>query len=542
MNRWGPLLLIALLLAGFVMVANAIIGVKLLELRVKISRERILNYELSSRVLKEKFLLLMQDQKQAFDSEVRQNLLESSIMNDRDPDALTLDLNERIGYWVINLIRPLALKPFLQLLADQEQLIMMKYAFFMERNRRYDKAIDKYKDLQELLPRDNSDARGFVLLHLGYCQAITGATNEAIEGLELVQADFAGSHYAQTAAVLLDLLRDARQAQAELEKEDLSNIEKARRLYALSRFKASIALFRKEKSLSAMDEYRLARSLEETGQVKKAIADYMRIVQQNRDSVAVLEANRRLLLIGNFYGGGQQVRQMAEKKARDLGDDKAVDVVVEVAANRRKDVILEEIREKANSLTPESKADPMLRELGAEIEESISLEEKLIDDRMQMLDRIYFPRIEVPRQRIDRPLDPIDIPDQGDFLTANPSLKGIQEDNLVSSARLFGNLLLQISLRDQRILQGEELLLQGDQLLVRKSDSQFSIPLDLVGTVQIPQPDADANAFFLVQSTDASQLKTRQIMINAEGQWILRLVSGDERVLQTDQIRQVVIP
>ena len=542
MSRWLPAVIVALLIAGFAFVAQAIIGVKLLELRVKISRERILNYELSSRVLKEKFISLVRSESQGFQKEIKQNLLESAIMNDRDPEALALSWTERIGYWVINAIRPLALKPFLHLLADQEELILMKYAFFMERNRRYDEAIKKYKKLLSIMPKDRSDARGFALLHTGYSMAVSGKTDEAIQVLETVRREFAGSHFSQTAATLLSLLREQNETRSQIEKEGLSEIEKARRYFERSLYALAIPLFERQKSLLPMDRYRLSRSFEETGRIKKAIEGYLAIVKEDRDPAAVRAANRRLLLIGNFYGGGKKVKKFAEKKAQDLGDTTAVEEIRVAVKTKRKDVILDEIRE-GTQASGEKKPDPMLAELGKELEQNIELEEKIVQEPPRLLAKPVYPGIALNPGGFALPRWELAVPDAIDEQSFPKPLPEV-----ASTALLFPEARMEILLSDGRVMVGRECLFSGGgQAEVRKSGFSSQLPVLLIKEIRIEGLPRDAaepgNAkFMILMLMDGQKISVQRVVLQEGGNAGIVLLNGQEKIIPIAKLKRIAFP
>jgi len=198
-------LLLLLLLFGFV--TQSIVSVTLLELRVQIASERILNYELSSRMLKTRFRQMISGE-DSVKAEIKMNVLESSVLNF---DTFELEGSEswlnRLGIFVINSVRTLNLRPRIRLQEDKDFMTLLQVAFYMERNRRYDVARAKYVELIEKSGSSNSDTTGFLKLHAGYCAALTGQTDQASTELERVITQFPGTHYAETAALILEILR-----------------------------------------------------------------------------------------------------------------------------------------------------------------------------------------------------------------------------------------------------------------------------------------------------------------------------------------------
>ncbi len=270
------LIYILVVLLLFALVSQAIISVKLLELRVQVSHDRLFNYELSSRVLKARFRQMIvsqgDDSTDRFKNEIKRNLLESTIMNEVNPQALEAGTLETVGMAVINSVRLLSLKPLLELRENQKILTRIKYAFFMERNRRYDVAVERYAELAPLL-QEGGEMAGFVSLHHGFCLAITGKIEPALEILEDTRDRFPGTHYADTAILLINILREGERRREIIESEGLSDLERARALFREALYSDALELFQSigEPRLAPYDRYRLNRSLEETGQIKPAI-------------------------------------------------------------------------------------------------------------------------------------------------------------------------------------------------------------------------------------------------------------------------------
>ncbi|MEQ9366748.1 MAG: hypothetical protein RIF32_21090 [Leptospirales bacterium] len=377
-------ILVVLLL--FALVSQAIISVKLLELRVQVSHDRLFNYELSSRVLKARFRQMIASQNESrndsFKNEIKRNLLESTIMNEVNPQAFESGALESVGMAVINSVRLLSLRPLLELRENQATLTRIKYAFFMERNRRYDVAVQRYAELEDRL--DNAgEMAGFVALHHGFCLAITGETDAALTKLESTRDTFPGTHYAETAILLINILLEGERRREIIESEGLSDLERARALFGEALWSDALELFQKigEQKLAPYDRYRLNRALEETGQIKPAIQGYIAIVSARRDPAAVREANRRLLLLGTFNGAGARVREYAESNAAELGDETALVEIKEAAAELRAAVVIEEIKTAA-----ESGEDSGLVDLAQQLEENI-----VLDAPLQQMSRPLIP-------------------------------------------------------------------------------------------------------------------------------------------------------
>ncbi|MCR9145375.1 MAG: hypothetical protein NXI24_24255 [bacterium] len=347
--------LIGVLLLFFAFAAQAIIGVKLLELRSRIQRDRILNLELSSQALQARSRRLATSRRD-FRSEIRQSVIESGLLNSEQPEPLSLSIAQYAGLGAINTARVLAFKPPLFLFADYESLLLMRYAFYLERNRRYTAAIERY---QELINRSGRklplEMRAFVSLHLAYCLASVGDVPAAIERLQGVQRDHAGTHFSRAAGILLHALQDGERRRARLTEGRIGELARARSLVQLGQCAAALQSFERHRAslnqkaavavpLGPMDSYREALCFEETGQIRRAISGYQNVVRETRDRQAAVLSNRRLLIVGNFYAGDSKALVQATADARRLGDTGALAEITSVAKEQEAPLVLEEIR------------------------------------------------------------------------------------------------------------------------------------------------------------------------------------------------------
>lgn len=376
-RRWfdgagGGVVVLALVLLAFAVVGQAIIQVKLLELRMQVSRDRLFNYELSSRVLKARFRSMIGSgaAREDFRTEVERNVLETRILNEANPEEPEDGPIVNFGTAVINSVRLLSLRPLLALRQGQNLLVRLKYAFYLERNRRYDAAAERYTELSRDLGDSRDDTAGFVRLHLGFCEAVAGRREQALATLKRVEADFPATHYAQTAALLIEILRENERRKAEIAAGEESPLDRARKFYRAKLYREAIESYRlmETAEIPPFDEYRLSRSYEEAGRVEIAVKGYVAIVEKNADVAAVREATRRLLLLGTFHGVGADIREFAEESAERQGDDAVLQEIRTADQEVKAAVVVEEIREIQSRAQESAAGDDGLALLAREFE------------------------------------------------------------------------------------------------------------------------------------------------------------------------------
>jgi len=162
------LLTTILLIILFVLSANSIIEIKILELKFYLNKEQLLNYELSSKVLREKikFILFNKDD---YNSELKTNILESTIMNSEiKSENQNLSILEEFGLGIVNSVRFISLSEKLNLLEDSKDMYKIQYSFFLEKTKKFSLAIKSYNELAVRFKNSKTNENGFVLLHLGF--------------------------------------------------------------------------------------------------------------------------------------------------------------------------------------------------------------------------------------------------------------------------------------------------------------------------------------------------------------------------------------
>lgn len=366
-----------LLLAGiagfFLYFAQSIVEITMFQLRLDISRRQLLNYELASNILNSRFDNLSRETDD-FDGEVRMSVLESSVLNSElKQSPLEMGAYEWGGLAAVNFIRLLNFKGFLSLQDDADRLLLLQYAFFMQRKKRYDRAIEGYVKLEDQLGVDKEDDRAFVLLHSGYSYALAGKIDDAVNRLGRVRQDFAGTHFASSANVLLDfLLNEGRRALRDAENPNLPTTERAAAYYRAGRFLKVVSLLEPDIQASGAETKLIyARSLEESGRVKDSTEVYKQLVESGAGDEIMRKANRRLLLLGNFYSAGEDVKEYAERQAYLMGDSEAVQQINERLVYFDKPKFFEHLKEAGEIEVPEE----MIKEIRDNLEDTLPAEE-----------------------------------------------------------------------------------------------------------------------------------------------------------------------
>src|SRR5512135_3166971 len=140
--------------------------------------------------------------------------------------------------------------------------MLLQYAFYLERNRRFKQASEKYSQLEKMFSGTESDDLGFVLLHDGYSLALLGETDTALKRLERVKELFPGTHYSDTATVLIRILLDSQQTIQNIETKYDNDKDRAVALFQAGQYAEAVKKFQNVENLKVDDKYVLSRSYE----------------------------------------------------------------------------------------------------------------------------------------------------------------------------------------------------------------------------------------------------------------------------------------
>lgn len=388
-----------LLIIFFVLAANSIIEIKILELKFYLNKEQLLNYELSSKVLREKikFILFNKDD---YNSELKTNILESTIMNSEiKSENQHLSLQEEFGLGIVNSVRFISFSEKLNLLEDSKDMYKIQYSFFLERTKKFSQAIKSYNELAVKFQNSKTNENGFVLLHLGFCYAMIGETDEALKNLYITESLFSGTQYSEFARILINVLLENDRKSQQIEKLDIPISEKANMYYEYGRYKDSLSLLDKVEKRSSEENFIRARSLEELGNVSSATNEYISIIEKKDNSGIAKQANRRVFMIGTLYEKNKELSDYSKENAKVLGDNEFIQKV-EVASNIMKDNIIvqkinsmdnKEINSNDREILEEIKNDfvKLSIQRNSEVEEIKSLVSKILSTKNQ----VKFPDI-----------------------------------------------------------------------------------------------------------------------------------------------------
>lgn len=508
----------------FIFISNAIITVKLQELRFQISKEQLLNYELSSNLLREKFrqMLLSRDD---YTNEIKLNITESAILNSRMTEAkihspdddLYFYLKEKSGLLIINAVRLLNLKGILKLSDDQQDLLKLQFAFYLERTRKFPLASKKYSELEERFNQESSDY-AFTLLHNGFCLALAGQTQKALEKLHQTEVLFPSTHFGENAKILIALLLEGKARSDKIDEQYDSDRAKAVALYKVGQYKKALGLFNKVSDRNKKEDFMRARSMEEIGRTANAVQEYIKLVRQKEDKDTAIQANRRLLMIGSIYEKNEELTDFSKENAKKMGD---LDIVKKVESGSKlikKAVIIEKLEKMEGANTEEAKELAELKKELDNIKETTQKQlEKNIEEGIAEVKKEEV--VEEPESVIEK--EPVE--------EITPEMRqNFQKEFEVTQDEVKGQ--LKIDLVDGRSLLGRNLEFRGEKAIIKTALYDTILPENMIENISVESGSFFTRSKFKLETNDGRVI------------YVKKATKRGSRFLLESQDRKIELP
>lgn len=208
---------------------------------------------------------------------------------------------------------------------DNQIFKVLEIAYFWERNRKYNEAINLYKDVLSM-PGLTSNTLSIVLLHKAFCHSMMSEYKTAKEIYEQIITLYPSTESGILAWKLLDFLNSIEEKRKDVQKTDLTNFGKAKQYYLLMDYRNSIKYFSifigEESSGKNLAEVRYfkGRSHEELGETDQAVLEYRNAIKNDKSQKWAKESNRRLVMLGEFYNYKDKMENEAKKQLKAYQD------------------------------------------------------------------------------------------------------------------------------------------------------------------------------------------------------------------------------
>ena len=265
----------------------------------------------------------------------REELKTISILTQQEQPVRRLSVFDYVSIPVINGLRFLLGKPAILLTKEQEKNnAALSLAFYHENNRRFRDAQNIYESFEEQIKQPS------VLLHEGYCLALLGEHDNAVQKLTRIINENRNEEIAATAAVLLMYITDFKQkAELLLNNGQGDDIETVVKLVQLNSFHNAQAMLDRLEVAEVDDEikakvaYYRGRLLEENGEKSKAIETYQEMILEYYRYEIAKNANRRILVMAANHSNRAEINALAvenNKLLKDEGFDNILELNVSI--------------------------------------------------------------------------------------------------------------------------------------------------------------------------------------------------------------------
>jgi TonB family protein len=238
--------------------------------------------------------------------------------------------------YVVNGVRLLLGKKIINPREDDKIYSVLEIGYFWERNRKFHEALKIYEDVLKTGGVDPA-IKAAVMVHKAFCVSMLGNYKEAKLIYEQVINLYPNTEAGILSWKLLDFIQSMERSRESLEKQQLSELEKARQFYLVMDFRNAIknySLFLGRGGMPANASearYYKGRSHEELGETEYAIDEYRSIIRDDKTKEWAKKANRRLLMIGSFYEQQKNITDEAKRQLEAYQDQKFFDNVQQYA-------------------------------------------------------------------------------------------------------------------------------------------------------------------------------------------------------------------
>ncbi|WCL49034.1 tetratricopeptide repeat protein [Leptospira sp. GIMC2001] len=463
----------------FLMISKSIISIKLFEMRTELTHSQMMNYEFSSQALRKRYKELLFDSDN-FDNEIRNTILDSLILNEEFTDSSTfLNRTEWIGMGLVNIIRFLSFKKFLDIEVDRWLIMHLQYAFQLEKDQKFKSAAKHYDILEKESIKLRKDDQSFILLHNAYCYAMMGRLTKAMEKLEYILENNPGTHFSDNALILNSILKEKHLESYRINSKLLNHEEKVKSLYESGLYSQVLEELKNRNDLNDEEAFMQARSFEKTGEDHEAIKAYLKLIERTDNLPIAKKSNRRLLIMGNFYSGGRTLTRIAESVAIKLSDERMVNNIKSCVALKKESLLLNNLNYLRinNSITKEN-AENIIQSI-ENLQSSISQENE----------SFLLPNVN-KKKFIKSSTKP---------LLLNTNRNGAEQ------------VLFQILLIDQRSYNGYSLVRELDNFKILTTKYPIVFPIDLLESIELQKVNFDKNRIIEITTISNQKFAAKSI-------------------------------
>jgi TonB family protein len=207
---------------------------------------------------------------------------------------------------------------------------VLEIAYLWERNRKYAEALKNYDDILATASTIQNSLRAAIMVHQAFCYSMVSNYEKSKTVYENVINLYPNTEAGILSWKLLEFIQSMNKERGNVAKSDVSGIEKAKQYYLLMDFKNAIVQYSKlvnqtgSISESAEAHFFKGRSHEELGETEDAIIEYKLVGKMDTKENWSRQANRRLLMLGEFYERQKSIADEAKKQLEKYQDQQFI--------------------------------------------------------------------------------------------------------------------------------------------------------------------------------------------------------------------------
>jgi tetratricopeptide (TPR) repeat protein len=272
----------------------------------------IATYEIHKKIYEER---ISQDKADEIEQKINSLSLPVSNGEELTSDMIHLFVYPALG--LINLNRLILGKPLMKYhTAKGDELKDLDRAYYFEKNFLFKQAIAQYD--KALLNRNlSSTLEASILLRQGYCYALDGAEESAMNNYNIIISDYSYESSAITASILAKYLEGFSQARNRVLHGKSDPLLKSQKLVSLLAYEQALKIINTAELKSGSKDlprilYFKARCYRGLGQPEKAVENYLKVITSNPDSPYAKFSNRKLFMIGASIGGDNAILETSK--------------------------------------------------------------------------------------------------------------------------------------------------------------------------------------------------------------------------------------
>lgn len=225
----------------------------------------------------------------------------------------------------LNGIRVLLNKPIINPKEEDKIFSVLEIAYFYERVRKYTDAIKSYDEILSTAQLSD-DVKSAILVHKAFCFSMISRYDQSKKIYEKVISDYPSTEAGILAWKLIDFLGSMESEREKVKRQNLDEMEKAKQYYLLMDFRNSIKSYslyigeNREAVTIAEARFYKGRAHEELGETEDALLEYRAVLNIDKSKKWARQANRRMLMLGEFYEQQKGIADEARQKLEQYQD------------------------------------------------------------------------------------------------------------------------------------------------------------------------------------------------------------------------------